>query len=73
LDSLTPRELQTLALLAEGKSYRKIAERLRVSSSTVATTCTKLKSKLGVYTLPELMRVTINYLPSTRVSDSKWP
>ena len=61
---LTMRELQTLKLLAEGKPYRAIAEHLRISCATVSSTCTQLKAKLGVYTLPELMRVTIQYLPS---------
>jgi two-component system, NarL family, invasion response regulator UvrY len=64
LDMLTRRELQTLTLLAEGMSYRKVARQLRVSSSTVATDCRNVKSKLGAYTLPDLMRLTIRYLPS---------
>ncbi len=68
LDALTPRELQILALLAEGKSYRNIARHLRMSASTVATTCRSIKSKLGIDSLPELMRLTIRYLPSARLS-----
>jgi DNA-binding NarL/FixJ family response regulator len=68
LRPLTMRELQTLELLAEGKPYRAIAEHLRVSCATVSTTCTQLKAKLGVYTLPELMRITIQYLPSVKPS-----
>jgi hypothetical protein len=40
-----------------------IAEHLHVSYKTVANTCTQLKAKLGVRTLPELMRVAIKYLP----------
>ena len=41
-----------------------IAENLHVSYKTVANTCTQLKAKLGVRTLPELMRIAIQHLPS---------
>jgi hypothetical protein len=30
----------------------------------VANTCTQLKAKLGVRTLPELMRIAIQHLPA---------
>jgi two-component system invasion response regulator UvrY len=43
---------KTLALVAEGKPYGIIAEHLNVSYKTVANTCTQLKAKLGVRTLP---------------------
>jgi two-component system, NarL family, invasion response regulator UvrY len=61
---MTVRELQTLALVAEGKPYGVIAEHLHVSYKTVANTCTQLKAKLGVRTLPELMRIAIQHLPA---------
>jgi len=64
LRRMTVRELQTLALVAEGKPYGVIAEHLHVSYKTVANTCTQLKSKLGVRTLPELMRIAIQHLPA---------
>jgi len=64
LRRMTVRELQTLALVAEGKPYGVIAEHLNVSYKTVATTSTRLKAKLGVRTLPELMRIAIQHLPS---------
>jgi two-component system, NarL family, invasion response regulator UvrY len=64
LRRMTVRELQTLALLAEGRPYSVIAQQLHVSYKTVANTCTTLKAKLGVRTLPELMRIAIKYLPS---------
>jgi len=67
LRRMTVRELQTLALVAEGKPYGVIAEHLHVSYKTVANTCTQLKAKLGVRTLPELMRIAIQHLPSTSV------
>ncbi len=65
LKRMTVRELQTLALVAEGKPYGVIAEHLHVSYKTVANTSTQLKAKLGVRTLPELMRIAIQHLPAT--------
>ncbi len=62
LRRMTVSEL--LALVAEGKPYGVIAEHLHVSYKTVANTCTQLKAKLGVRTLPELMRIAIQHLPS---------
>jgi two-component system, NarL family, invasion response regulator UvrY len=62
LANLTPRELQTLALLAEGKAYGRIADELRVSYKTVVNTCSDLKQKLGVKNLPELIRAAVQHL-----------
>lgn len=62
---VTPRELQTLALIAEGKSYARIAEELGVSYKTVANTCAQLKTKLGAESLPELIRMAIEYLAAS--------
>jgi two-component system invasion response regulator UvrY len=62
LKRMTVRDLQTFALVAEGKPYGVIAEHLHLSYKTVANTCTQLKAKLGVRTLPELMRIAIQHL-----------
>jgi len=67
LRNLTLRELETMALIAEGKPYGVIAQQLNLSYKTVANTCTKLKAKLGAHTLNELMRLAIEYLPSIKV------
>ena len=64
LQALSVREIQTLSLIAEGKSYGVIAEELRVSYKTVANTTSQIKMKLGVRSLPELMRVAIQYMPA---------
>jgi two-component system invasion response regulator UvrY len=69
LRRMTVRELQTLALVAEGKPYGVIAEHLHVSDKTVDNTCTK--AKLGVRTLPELMRIAIQHLPAVTVKTSR--
>lgn len=65
LADITPRELQTLSLLAEGKDYANIAAELGVSYKTVANTCSALKSKLGATSLPELVRRSIQYLSTS--------
>jgi two-component system, NarL family, invasion response regulator UvrY len=65
LAELTPRELQTLSLLAEGKPYGRIAEELSVSYKTVVNVCSQLKQKLDVRNLPELIRSAVQLL-STR-------
>jgi DNA-binding CsgD family transcriptional regulator len=41
-----------------------IAADLHVSYKTIANTCSQLKPKLGVHSLPELMRIAIEHLPS---------
>jgi len=64
LAAMTRRELQTLSGLAEGKPYGAIADELSVSYKTVVNTCAQLKTKLGVRTLPELMRIAIRHLPA---------
>ena len=46
--ALTPRELEILALIAEGLSNREIGEKLFVSENTVKTHSSRLFAKLGV-------------------------
>ena len=64
LADLTPRELQTLSLLAEGKPYGRIADDLNVSYKTVVNTCSQLKQKLNVKNLPELIRAAVQRVAS---------
>lgn len=64
LQALTVRELQTLSLIAEGKAYGVIAEELNISYKTVANTTSQIKMKLGARSLPELMRIAIQHLPT---------
>jgi two-component system, NarL family, invasion response regulator UvrY len=65
LAELTPRELQTLSLLAEGKPYTRIAEELNVSYKTVVNLSSQLKQKLDAENLPELIRTAVQLLSST--------
>jgi two-component system, NarL family, invasion response regulator UvrY len=62
LADLTPRELQTLSLLAEGKPYGRIAEELNVSYKTVVNLSSMLKQKLDARNLPELIRAAVQLL-----------
>jgi len=62
LADLTPRELQTLGLLAEGKAYGSIAADLNVSYKTVVNTCWQLRQKLEAKNLPDLVRAAIQLL-----------
>jgi DNA-binding NarL/FixJ family response regulator len=59
LDDLTPRQLQTLSLLAKGKPYGEIASELNLSYKTVANTCSELKHKLTAKNLPDLIRIAV--------------
>lgn len=63
--AVTPRELQALALLAEGHSYGQIADDLGVSYKTVVNMCSQLKVKLGARNFPDLIRTAIEYLSSS--------
>jgi two-component system invasion response regulator UvrY len=62
LADLTPRELQVLALLAEGKPYDRIASELGVSYKTVVNVSSQLKQKLQAGNLPELISTAVKLL-----------
>jgi two-component system invasion response regulator UvrY len=64
LADLTPRELQTLGLLSQGKSYGRISAELNISYKTVVNVCYQLRQKLDVHTLPELIRLSVQLVPS---------
>jgi two-component system invasion response regulator UvrY len=64
LADLTPRELQMLGLLAEGKPYGRIADDLGISYKTVVNTCSQLKQKLGAKNLPDLIRLAVQLAPA---------
>jgi DNA-binding NarL/FixJ family response regulator len=48
LDQLSPRELEVLALMAEGRSNRAIGEQLAVGLKTVETHVSRVFTKLGL-------------------------
>jgi two-component system, NarL family, invasion response regulator UvrY len=65
IDELTPRELQTLSLLSEGKPYARIARDLNVSYKTVVNMSYQLKRKMNARNLPELIRAAVQLLAPT--------
>ena len=58
LRRLTGRDLEILRLLAEGRTLTEIAQSLGVAYKTIANTCTRIREKLGVRSLAELVSVT---------------
>jgi two-component system, NarL family, invasion response regulator UvrY len=71
LAGLTPRELQTLSLLAEGKSYNRIADDLNLSYKTVVNISSQLKQKLNADNLPDLIRIAVQLLSTVQQLPSK--
>lgn len=56
---LTPRERETLRLIASGRSNPQIAETMRISIKTVQNHRINLMAKLNTHSLPELIRTAI--------------
>jgi DNA-binding NarL/FixJ family response regulator len=65
LESLTPRELEILRLLARGAGLAAIGAELGVTYKTVANNCAQIKSKLGVSRTVDLVRLAFDtrFLP----------
>lgn len=61
MSSLSTREFEIFCMLAEGLAAADIAERLALSSKTVANYTTQLKSKLEVTSIAELTRLAIRH------------
>ena len=59
LDQLTPRQRETLQLIAEGYSTKEIAFALSVSVKTVETHRAQLKDRLGIYNVAGLVRFAL--------------
>lgn len=53
MESLSPRESEVLKLLAEGDSYKMIADKLKISYGTVNNHIKKIYEKLQVHSLGE--------------------
>ncbi len=61
LNTLTNREREVLALLAQGLTNRQIAERLVTSPNTVKKQVVSILSKLGVHTRAAAARLAVEY------------
>jgi len=60
-DTLSARELQVLSFLAHGKSNKEVASTLTISEKTVETYRSRIKLKLGLKSLVELVHYAIRY------------
>lgn len=69
---LTPRELEVLRLLVEGRSNRQIAERLFISGKTASVHVTNILTKLGVHSRLEAA-ARARELGLDRLVDSRRP
>src|SRR5262249_17557038 len=58
-EGLTPREVEVLALVAQGESNRGIADRLVISEKTAIRHVSNIFVKLGVHTRAEATRVAL--------------
>jgi len=56
---LTPRQRETLQLIAEGRSTREIAEKLHLSEKTVEMHRAQLKERLDIYDTAGLVRYAV--------------
>lgn len=61
LARLSPRELEVLQLVVEGKSNAEIAEILCLSPKTIETYRSRLMHKLGIHDLPGLVKFAIQH------------
>ncbi len=60
LASLTPRELEIFRMLSEGRSSSEIAETLSLSHKSVANYALRVKQKLGMRNVAELVRLAMS-------------
>lgn len=59
LEVLSSRELEVFRLIGEGRDTRDIAARLDLSPKTVDVHRANIKDKLGIHSLPELIRFAV--------------
>ncbi len=56
LDRLSNRELEAFQYMGQGMTMESIAEKMRISPKTLETFRARMKQKLGISTLPELIQ-----------------
>jgi DNA-binding CsgD family transcriptional regulator len=66
VELLTPRELQVVALVAEGHVNKQVADVLRISEWTVSTHLRRIFAKLGVDTRAAMVSRCFGAIASTR-------
>src|ERR1700719_4862853 len=67
----TPREIEVIRLLAEGKANKEIAVRLGITVRTVETHRAKIMLKLGLHSLTELIHYAIRHKIFTALSGTE--
>jgi two-component system, NarL family, response regulator, fimbrial Z protein, FimZ len=70
-ETLSPREIAVLRLVAQGLSPKMVSNRLNMASRTVHFHFANIKAKLGVHTMEEVMFIAgrENLLGEYRVGD----
>lgn len=63
LSTLTEKEREVLAMIRAGRANKEIAQRLELTPRAVELRRASLMKKLGVGSLPELLRMTILHVP----------
>ena len=61
LGRLTDREFEIFQLLGQGLSAREIGQRLHISPKTVDTHRLSVKHRLGLKTMPQLMKYAVRW------------
>jgi len=67
----TPREVEIIRLLAEGKANKEIAAKLEITIRTVETHRAKIMLKLGLHSLAELIHYAIRHKIFTSPSSAE--
>jgi DNA-binding NarL/FixJ family response regulator len=66
IDSLSDRELEAFQLIGEGLTTEAIAEKMHVSPKTVETFRARIKDKLGIPNLPELILRAVQWVVESK-------
>jgi DNA-binding NarL/FixJ family response regulator len=66
---LTPRDIDVIRLLADGKSVGEIADAIGVSYKTIANNCSMLKAKLGLEDVKDLIHYAVAWKLKSRALD----
>ncbi len=61
MDRLSKREREVLFYIGEGYNLKAIAEQLDVSQGTVSTYLKRIKQKLDIHSIKNLMKFAIEY------------
>ena len=69
VEQLTDKEIEIMLLVAEGLTSNEIANKLFISKRTVDTHRTHLLQKLGLKSLPQLLKYAISYAASIKPND----